>query len=194
MDALLKDIRYGMRSLLKRPAFTAVAVITLALGIGANTAIFSVVNAFLLRPLPYNEPDRLMMVDSQHLGSSIGVSFADYQDWHTQNHVFEDMAFFNLRWNANLEFGNETETLNLTFGTSNLFSTLGVAPFIGHGPQTDTPDTVMISYGLWQRRFGGDPGILGKQLRIDGRGLTVVGVMPADFRFSFHTDLCGLNE
>ena len=194
MDALLKDIRYGMRSLLKRPAFTAVAVITLALGIGANTAIFSVVNAFLLRPLPYDEPDRLMMVDSHHLGSSIGVSFVDYQDWRAQNHVFEDMAFFNLRWNANLEFGNETETLSLTFGTSNLFSTLGVAPFIGHGPQAETPDTVMISYGLWQRRFGGDPGILGKQLRIDGHGLTVVGVMPPDFRFPFQTDLWWLND
>ena len=194
METLIKDIRYGIRSLLKRPGFTAVALITLALGIGANTAVFSVVNAFLLRPLPYGEPDRLVMVDSQYRGTSIGVSFLDYEDWRTQNHVFDDMAFFNLRWNANLELGNETETLNLTFGTPNLFSILGVAPFIGHGPQTETPDTVLISHGLWQRRFGSEPKILGRQLRIDGQGLTVIGVMPPDFRFPFQTDLWWLND
>jgi putative ABC transport system permease protein len=194
METLFKEIRYGLRSLLKRPGFTAIVVLTLALSIGANTAIFSVVNAFLLRPLPYRDPDRLVMVDSQQRGNSIGVSFVDYQDWRAQNHVFEDIAFFNLRWNANLEFGNETETLNLTFGTSNLFSTLGVAPIIGHGPQTETPDTVLISYGLWQGRFGSDPKILGRQLRIDGHGLTVVGVMPPDFRFPFQTDLWWLKD
>src|SRR5258708_29216060 len=168
MLTLWQDLRYGARLLMKRPGFAFVVILTLTLGIGANTAIFSVVNAFLLRPLPYGEPDRLVMVDSQHHGSSIGVSFADYEDWRKQNHVFEDISFFNLRWNANLEFGNETETLNLTFGTPNLFSTLGVAPFIGHVPEPETPDTVLISHSLWQRRFGGDPNILGRQLRIDG--------------------------
>jgi len=120
METLFKDIRYGVRSLVKRPGFTAIAVLTISLGIGTNTAIFSVVNAFLLRPLPYGAPDRLVMVGSQNRGGPIGVSFLDYQDWRAQNRVFEDIAFFNLRWNANLEFGNETETLKLTFGTSKL--------------------------------------------------------------------------
>jgi putative ABC transport system permease protein len=194
MEMLFKDIRHGTRTLLKRPGFTGIIVLTLALGIGANTAVFSVVNAVLLRPLPYSKPDQLVMVDSQHKGSSIGVSFADFEDWRAQNHVFDEMAFFNLRWHANLEFSNETETLNLTFGTSNLFSTLGVVPFIGHGPQAEAPETVLISYGLWQRRFGSDPKILGRQLRIDGQSLTVIGVMPPDFRFPFQTDLWWLKD
>ena len=109
MEQIGHDIRYSGRVLSRDRAFSLVAILSLALGIGANTAVFSVVNAFLLRPLPYVEPDRLVMVDSQYRGTSIGVSFVDYQDWRTQNHVFDDIAFFNLRWNANLEFGNETK-------------------------------------------------------------------------------------
>jgi len=194
METLISDIRYGARSLWKRPGFTAIAALTLALGIGANTAIFSVVNAFLLRPLPYGDPGRLVMLDSQNRGGSIGVSFLDYKDWLAQNHVFQDIAFFNLRWNANLEFGSDTETLKLTFGTPNLFSTLQVAPMLGRGPVPEDPDAVIISHGLWQRRFGGDPNILGRQLRIDGQSLTVIGVMAPDFRFPFQTDLWWLKD
>jgi predicted permease len=190
----LKDLRYGARLLAKNPGVTLIAIVTLALGIGANTAIFSVVNAFLLRPLPYGDPDRLVMVDSQHRGQSSGVSFADYQDWLRQNKVFDDLAFFNLRWHANLDFGNETETLNLTFGTANLFSTLQVAPLLGHGPTEGNADTVLLSHGLWQRRFGSDPGIVGRQLRVDGKSLTVIGVMPPGFRFPFQSDLWWLND
>jgi predicted permease len=99
-----------------------------------------------------------------------------------------------LRWNANLEFGNETETLNLTFGTANLFSTLKVAPLLGHTPTASNSDTVLLSYGLWQRRFGSDPAIVGRQLRIDGNSLTVMGVMPPDFRFPFQSDLWWLSD
>lgn len=194
METIIKDIRYGIRSLTRRPGFAVIAVLTLALGIGANTAIFSVVNAFLLRPLPYGDPDRLMMVDSQTRGTSIGVSFLDYQDWLAQNRVFEDIAFFNLRWNANVELGNETETLKLTFGTANLFAILRVAPLLGQRPTAENPDTVLISHNLWQRRFGSDPSLIGRQLRIDGTALTVVGVMPPDFRFPFQTDLWWLND
>ena len=142
----VQDLRYGARLLAKNPGVTLIAIVTLALGIGANTAIFSVVNAFLLRPLPYGDPDRLVMVDSQHRGQSTGVSFVDYQEWLRQNNVFDDLAFFNLRWNANLEFGNETETLNLTFGTANLFSTLQVAPLLGHGPTAGNDDAVILSH------------------------------------------------
>jgi Acidobacterial duplicated orphan permease len=190
----LRDLRYGARLLAKNPGVTVIAIVTLALGIGANTAIFSVVNAFLLRPLPYGDPDRLVMVDSQERGRSIGVSFADYQDWLKQNKVFDELAFFNLRWNANLDFGNETETLSLTFGTANLFSTLQVAPLLGHGPTAEDADTVLLSHGLWRRRFGSDPAILGHQLRIDGKSLTVIGVMPPGFRFPFQSDLWWLND
>ena len=149
IEEFLQDLRYGARLLAKNPGVTLIAIVTLALGIGANTAIFSVVNAFLLRPLPYGDPDRLVMVDSQYRGQSSGVSFADFEDWRRQNNVFDDLAFFNLRWNANLEFGAETETLNLTFGTANLFSTLQVAPSLGHGPAPADPDTVLLSHGLW---------------------------------------------
>ncbi|HZN00439.1 MAG TPA: ABC transporter permease, partial [Pyrinomonadaceae bacterium] len=194
LEEFIQDVRYGKRLLLKNPTVTLIAILTLALGIGANTAIFSVVNAFLLRPLPYGEPDRLVMVDSQERGQSAGVSFADYEDWRRQNNVFSDLAFFNLRWNANLEFPNETETLNLTFGTANLFSTLQVTPFIGHGPNAGDSDTILLSHGLWQRRFGSDPSIIGRQLRIDGHSLTVVGVMPPGFRFPFQSDLWWLND
>ena len=190
----VQDLQYGKRLLAKNSAVTVIAIVTLALGIGANTAIFTVVNAFLLRPLPYGDPDRLVMVDSQRRGQSIGVSFLDFEDWRRQNNVFDDVAFFNLRWNANLEFGNETETLNLTFGTSNLFSILHVAPSLGHGPTSQDNDTVLISHRLWQRRFGSDPAIVGRQLRIDSRSLTVIGVMPADFRFPFQSDLWWLND
>ena len=194
IEAFLHDLRYGRRLLAKNPGVTVIAMLTLALGIGANTAIFSVVSAFLLRPLPYGNPDRLVMVDSQLRGQSMGVSFADYEDWRRQNNVFDDLAFFNLRWNANLEFGNETQTLNLTFGTANLFSTLQVAPLLGHVPTPGESDTVLLSHGLWQTRFGSDPAIVGRQLRIDGHSLTVIGVMPRDFRFPFQSDLWWLSD
>ena len=193
-EEFVQDLRYGKRLLVKNPGFTLIAILTLALGIGANTAIFSVVSAFLLRPLPYGDPDRLVMVEAQHRGQSIGVSFPDYDDWRRQNNVFDELAFFNLRWNANLDFGSETETLSLTFGTANLFSTLQVAPFIGHGPTAGKTDTVLLSHGLWQRRFGSDPQIVGRQLRIDGRSMTVSGVMPPGFRFPFQSDLWWLND
>ena len=189
-----QDVRYGRRLLVKNPGITLIAILTLALGIGANTAIFSVVNAFILRPLPYGDPNRLVMVDSQQRGQPIGVSFPDFEDWRKQNNVFDELAFFNLRWNANLDFGDETETLGLTFGTANLFSTLQVAPLLGHGPRSDDPDTVLLSHGLWQRRFAGDPAIVGRQLRIDGRSMTVAGVMPPDFRFPFQSDLWWLTD
>src|SRR5690349_12667543 len=114
IEEFLLDVRFGRRLLAKNPGVTLIAIVTLALGLGANTAIFSVVNAFLFRPLPYGEPDRLVMVDSQAKGQSIGVSFLDYEDWLRQNNVFEQVAFFNLRWAANLQFSNETETVNLT--------------------------------------------------------------------------------
>jgi putative ABC transport system permease protein len=194
IEEFLHDLRYGKRLLAKNPGVSVIAIVTLALGIGANTAIFSVVNAFLLRPMPYGDPGHLVMVDSQQHGQTIGVSFPDYEDWRRQNNVFDDLAFFNLRWNANLEFGNETETLKLTFATANLFSILQVTPSLGASPTAGDTDTVLLSHGLWQRRFASDPGIVGRQLRIDGRSMTVMGVMPPGFRFPFQSDLWWLND
>ena len=107
IEEFLQDLRYGKRLLTKNRGVSLIAIVTLALGIGANTAIFSVVDAFLLRPLPYGDAERLVMVDSQQRGQSMGVSFADYEDWRRENNAFEDLAFFNLRWNANLEFGKK---------------------------------------------------------------------------------------
>ncbi len=194
LEEFLQDLRYGARLLLKTPGVSLIAVITLALGIGGTTAIFTVVNAFLFRPLPYSDPDQLVMIDSQYRGQSVGVSFPDFEDWRRQNNSFSDMAFFNLRWNANLDFGDRTETLTLTFGTANLFSTLGVTPILGRGPTTDEPDTVLLSHGVWQKHFGSDQSIIGKQLRVDGKSLTVIGVMPPDFRFPFQTDMWWLSD
>jgi predicted permease len=196
---LWQNLRFSLRALLKRPGFTLIVVLTLALGVGANTAVFSVINAFLLRPLPYLEPERLVMVGSQQRGNPMGVSFLDYRDWRAQSTVFDDLAFFNLRWNANVELGDETETLSLTFGTTNLFSLLRVRPLIGRSvtpeeSRSGTEDTVLISHHLWQRRFGADPGILGRALTVEGSALTIIGVMPAGFRFPFQTDLWRLTD
>jgi putative ABC transport system permease protein len=199
MRTLWQDLRYSARTLLKKPGFTLIVALTLSLGIGANTAVFSVINAFLLRPLPYPEPERLVMVGSQARGNPRGVSFLDYLDWRAQSTAFEDLAFFNLRWNANVELGGETETLKLTFGTSNLFSLLRIRPIIGRNvtPEDSRPgakDTVLISHYLWQSRFGSDPGVIGREMRVEGSALTIIGVMPAGFRFPFQTDLWWLTD
>ena len=190
MGNLWQDIRYGFRMLLKKPGFTAIAVLTLALGIGANTAIFSVVNAVLLRPLPFAEPDRLVMVYEKRL--KLGrtrnpVSAPDFIDWRAQNTVFENMAAYTW-WNANLTGGDEPERIMGAVASAGLFPTLGVEPALGRSftPEEDQPNAnrvVVLSHGLWQRRFGSDAGIIGKTLTLNGNSFTVVGVMPRGFHF-----------
>ncbi len=188
MGTLLQDLKYGLRMLARNPGFTAVAVLTLALGIGANTAIFSVVNAVLLRPLPYQDPDRLVIVWEQNLPrgwTTNIVSAANFDDWGKQNTVFTDMAAvdptsFNLTGSGEpLEIGGERVT-------ANLFSLLGVQPMRGRGflPSDDDPanaPVAIISYGLWQRRYGGDEKAIGRQISLDGHSYTVVGIMPPNF-------------
>lgn len=191
METLLQDVRFGLRMLARSPSFTAVAVLTLALGIGANTAIFTVISAVLLRPLPYKDPDRLVMVYNtvpDEPGVRINPAPADGLDWKAQNQVFEDMAI--LDWDIDPALSQAGEPVKVPgLGVSaNFFSLLGVKPALGRAflPEEDQPsrdNVVVLSYGLWQRRLGADPGIIGKAMRLDGESFTVVGVMPKGFAF-----------
>jgi putative ABC transport system permease protein len=193
----MNDLRYAFRQLIKSPSFSATAIFALALGIGATTAMFAVIYAFLLRPLPYAEPEKLVMLQSRstRTASDLGVNYLDFVDWQKQSRSFADMAFFNLRWNGNLEpAGGTTETLKTTFTTANLFTLLGVEPVLGRNltradDEPNAPKVMLISERLWKRSFGGDPGVIGRDARLDGTPRTIVGVMPAGFRFPSQTDL-----
>lgn len=185
MGALLNDLRYGFRMLRKRPVFTLVVVLTLALGIGANTAIFSVVNAVLLRPLPYKEPAQIVTV--LHEGWK-PVAPANFFDWRAQSHSFDSMAAAQV-WNPNLTGGDRPETLHALQMTAEMFSLLGMTPSRGRTfsvgeDQPGNEHVVVLSQRLWQRRFGGDERIIGQQIRLDGESYTVIGVMPPDFQFA----------
>jgi putative ABC transport system permease protein len=194
METLFKDIRYGIRGLLKRPGFTAVAIITLALGIGANTAIFSVVNAVVLRPLPYAEPERLMTLWETMPGSDQrSVAPGNFVDWRTQNKTFQDMAAM-FYANFNLTSDGEPDRIDGATITSNLMSVLGAAVQLGRTFQPDDDEqqdrsVVLISHGLWQRRFAGDPNVIGRTITIDETPHTVIGVMRAGFKFPERSDL-----
>jgi len=185
METLLQDVRYGIRNLAKTPGFTAVALITLALGIGANTAIFSVVNAVLLRALPYADPDRLVVI--LHDGRN-PTSPANFFDWKRDNHVFENMGAAEA-WTPNLTGVDKPEELPGLHVTFDVFPTLGVAPLVGRGflseeQQAGKDHEVILSYMLWQQRFGGSKDILGQSMQLNGESYTIVGVMPQGFRFA----------
>jgi putative ABC transport system permease protein len=197
MLILLQDLRYALRTLRKDPGFTTVAILTLALGIGANTAIFSVIYTVLLRPLPYHDPDRLVMLGERSPAKGFDqekVSGPDFIDWQRQNRVFESMAFW-PGWLGTEEFnlaGAEgTEKVKTIYASSALFPVLGVTPLLGRTflPEEDNWEgnrVAVISYELWQNRFGADPHVLGRVLTIDSYGrrdYTIVGVMPRGFRF-----------
>lgn len=194
METFFQDIRYGLRLLIKRPGFTAVAVIALALGIGANSAIFSVVNGVVLRALPYKDPDRLAIVWSKIplLQGRVGtgefpVTAGEFIDWRDQNQVFEQIAAFHSQ-PFNITGAGEPEFLGGVRGSASLFSLLGVEPKLGRtfAPEDDQPGAervVIISHGLWERRFGSDPNIIGQKLSLNDEPYTVVGVLPAGFQF-----------
>ncbi|HKP88091.1 MAG TPA: ABC transporter permease [Blastocatellia bacterium] len=190
MDTLLQDLRYGFRMLAKKPGFTLVAVVALALGIGANTAIFSVVNTVLLRPLPYKSPDQLMIVweDGTRYGFPKDTPApANFIDWRDQNQVFESMAAI-ADQTFNLTGTGEPEKIEGQRVSATFFPMFGVDPMLGRWflPEEDQPGagrTVIMNYGLWQRRFGSDPDIVGKPVTLNGQPYTVVGVMPKEFRF-----------
>jgi putative ABC transport system permease protein len=192
MNNLWQDLRYGWRMLLKRPGFTFVAVITLALGIGANTTIFSVVNSVLLRPLPYSDSERLVMVWQTFLKEGwpqVPVTTLDFADIKAQSHSFEEMAaaFFDKE-DYSLTGAGEAEQISGMAVSANLFDMLGARPALGRNFLADEDAAgrarvVILSQGLWQRKFGADPQVIGKTIHLDSEIYTVVGVMPAGFEF-----------
>ncbi|HSO75180.1 MAG TPA: ABC transporter permease, partial [Blastocatellia bacterium] len=190
METLVQDLRYAFRMLLKKPSFTAIVVLALAIGIGANTAIFSVVNAILLRPLPYKDFERISMIWMNN--PKLGVaqdwhSYPNYMDYKEQNQVFEDMAAFNDRSFNLTGAGDPVRTVGV-WTTASMFSVMGVEPALGRAftEKEEEPGkdlVVVLSNRLWQRSFGGDPGIIGQPISLNGVNRTVVGVMPASFAF-----------
>ncbi|MGH9430707.1 MAG: ABC transporter permease [Terriglobia bacterium] len=187
MSPFIHDLRFGLRMLAKNPGFTAVAIITLALGIGANTAIFSIVNSVLLRPLPYPDSNRLVVVAEKWSGGADAPSPPDFLDIEAQNHVFDQMAAYKDR-GFSLAAGGNPEHVQGTVATTNTFSLLGVNPVMGRGfiPSDGGHAgnrAMILGYNLWQKSFGGRKDVLGKKLTLDAQPFTVVGIMPRWFQF-----------
>src|SRR3954449_3420521 len=198
MNTLLQDIRYGFRMLLKHKGFTAVAVLALGLGIGANTAIFSLVNGVLLRPPPFPDAQRIISIEGKNPAAAgiteSNISFLDFTDWSQQTDLFASTAAY---WTGTVNFGAdgaEPERVPRAGVTNGFFAVLGVQPVLGRTfvPEDDKgwPQTIaMISHGLWKRRFGSDPAIVGKQVQMSSRPLTIIGVMPSGFEYPEQTQI-----
>src|SRR5690242_7737889 len=194
MEALVKDLKFAFRSLFKRPGFVAVAVMTLALGIGGSTAIFTVVDAALLRGLPYKSPDRLYHLwekTPQEQFSKREFSYPDYQDYQ-KNNVLEGLAAY-TGGRVILSGSGEPESVGGPRVSANFFSVLGVDPILGRTfqpgeDQQNGPRVTVLDYGLWQRRFGGDPNVIGRALTINGQSFTVIGVLPQNFQFALRAN------
>jgi predicted permease len=190
MQRFLGYFRFSFRQLRKSPSFAIAAIVTLALGIGATTAIFSLVNAVLLKPLPYPEPDRLMSIKQENHSAGAAVpeslSYPDYFDWRARNRTFSGLASYTGA-NMTLTGVGEAEQLSAETISSNFFQVLGVAPMIGRDFRWDEERAgnraVMLSYGLWQSRFGGERNVVGRQAMLEGKPYTVAGVMPPSFHF-----------
>ena len=189
-ESLCADAKFSIRQLRKNYGFALTAILTLALGIGATTAIFSLVNTVLLRPLPFPEQDRLMWL-SQQDHSLPGVapeslSYPDYFDWRAQNHTFSGMASYTGS-GVTLESEGETQRLDAETVSANFFQTLGAAPMLGRDFRWEDEKpgnrTVMLSYALWQSNFGSSKEIVGRTIHMDDRAYTVAGVMPKEFQF-----------
>lgn len=186
METLLQDLRYGLRMLVKSPVFTAVAVVTLALGVGANTALFSVINGVLLSPLPFPEPDQLVTLHENKPNFEGGsVSYPNFRDWQKDNHTFSALAV-GRRYAFSLIGIGEAEQVGGEFTSADFFAVLGVKPVIGRTfaedeDQLGAAPVALISAGLWQRKFSSAPDILGKSITLDAKDYTIVGVIPANF-------------
>lgn len=194
MITILRDIRYGARMLLKTPGLTFVVILALALGIGANTAIFSVINAVLLRPLPYDHPEQLLFLNERSpVLDEMSISYPNFTDWRNQNHAFEKIGVYN-RNSYNLTGYGEAERILTAQMSADLFSALRVNAAIGRvftndEDQPGANPVVVLSNALWQRRFGGQYGILNQQITLNNRSYTVIGVMPADFAFPSRAEM-----
>jgi putative ABC transport system permease protein len=192
LEDLRQDVLFGLRVLRRNPVFSLVAVVTLALGVGANTALFSITNAVVFRPLPYPEPERLLTLwecSAKSERARVIVSPANYLDWREQTRSFEEMGAYVEDFYNVSEDDTRPERVAGANATPSLFRALGVRPLLGRvfGPEDERPDAesvVLLSYGLWQRRFGGDPNVVGKSVKLNGPVYTVVGVLPPDFIIS----------
>jgi len=194
MDSILKDIRYGLRGLLKHPGFTAIVVITLALGIGASTAIFSVVNSVLLRRLPYKTAERIVAIQElDPAGKLVQVTSANFLDWRAQNTVFQHLAAIKTT-TANLALPDHAERVDLAQTSANFFDVFGITPqygrlFIPQDEQAGHEPIVVVSDVLWKRRFGSDPSLVGKSITLDGQNYTVAGIAPPGFQYPDKTEV-----
>jgi putative ABC transport system permease protein len=194
MSHVVEDVRYGLRSLLRNPRFSVLACLLLAAGIGLNTTIFSVVNAVLLRPLPFKDADRLVLVFAKRTESPVSypVSPAEFWDWKQQNHVFDDMAGFASGHPA-LLVREETQIVRRTLATASLFPMLGVQPQFGRlfnaSEELRGDQVAILTNGFWMRAFGGNPNVVGTSITLDGGRYAVAGILPADFNFFTSTDV-----
>jgi predicted permease len=183
---MLQDLIYGLRWLRKHPAFTTLSILTLAVGIGVNTAMFSVVHAVLLKPLPYPEPERIVwMTESGPEISNRWISYPNFLDWQARNQVFESMSTFR-GWSVNVTGSDQPENINSRMVTAGYFKVMKATPLLGRDftdadDKPDAPPVTIISHAFWQQRFAGDPNVVGKQVILDDKGYTVIGVMPESF-------------
>ena len=186
MNGLLQDLRYALRQLRKSPGFTSVAVITLALGIGANTAIFSVIEAVILRPLPFGAPDRLVWLNGKFpMTDEAGVSPPDFRDYRANNRTFDRIAAMGYADSPSNLPGDKPEQILTTIASANFFECLGIHPLLGRDflvsdEQVNLPQVAILGYGVWMRDFGGDRNAVGRTIRMDGASFTIVGVLPSD--------------
>ncbi|MGB2589855.1 MAG: ABC transporter permease [Candidatus Acidiferrum sp.] len=192
-DTLWQDFRYGARMLRKSPGFTTIAVLTLAIGIGANATIFSVVYGVLLAPLPYRAPERLALLnETTPKVGTVSVSYPDFLDWRSQSHQFSQMAaVYGVRFN--LAGVSQPESIRGEAVSSNFLSVLGMRPFLGRDfdvteDKASTAPVVMLSYSLWESHLGADPSAIGRAIMLDGRGFTIIGVLPSSFRWTEKAD------
>jgi putative ABC transport system permease protein len=194
LETLLQDLRYGSRTLRKSPGFTVIALLTLALGIGANTAIFSILYGILLRPLPYKDPARLIVLhETTPKVGTVSVSYPDFLDWRAQNTAFSEMAAVNSI-GFNLSGINQPENVSGQAVSANFLSMLGMRPLFGRDfdaseDKAGTAAVVLLSYPLWQSHFGGDRNVIGRTIALDGRAFSIIGVLPAGFRWTEKTDI-----
>src|SRR5262252_3653782 len=194
MTTILQDVRYGARMLLKTPALSAIVILALALGIGANTAIFSVINAVVLRPLPYDHAEQLLFLNERSpVLDEMSISYPNFTDWRDQSHVFEKIGVYN-RNSYNLTGYGDAERILTAQISADLFAALRVNAALGriYTNDEDRPGgapVAVLSYALWQRRFGGQENIINQTLTFNGKSYTVIGVMPQDFQYPSRADM-----